>query len=203
MSIDKAEEISRGEWKSLTWQFTRLCRTHPKLMPLTADEAFNAIPWYVTPFGEEEQMQFLVEWNTVRHLPGIPVLEWAASMAQAHPLFSTRKQFNSNNQFLSPAGWLQVIMRQSHEDTIYLPTRKVAEILGPRSHVQVATLCKIAVADHLLEIVERHTAKKETRYRFAVERYEILREHLSTGRHQDNGHAIRKIPAEILDWKQA
>jgi hypothetical protein len=152
-------------------------------MSLTANEAFKAIPWHVTRFGEEEQMQFLVEWNAVMHLPGVPVLEWAASMARCYPLCSTRKQFDSYNRFISLAGWLQVIMLRSRETKIFLPTRKVAEILGLKSHVQVATLCKLAVADELLEVVERHTAKKATRYRFAVERYRILNEHLGTGQH--------------------
>jgi hypothetical protein len=173
LSIEAAAE-SEGRWKSVTWEFTRLCKTHPKLMTLTADEAFESIPWRLTDFGDEEQMQFLVEWNSVRHLPGTAALDWAASMARARPLFSTRKRFDTYNRFVSLAGWLQILV--GSEGSIFLPTRKVAEVLGMKSHVQVATLCKLAVADRLLEMVERHTAKRATRYRFAVERYEVLRQ---------------------------
>jgi hypothetical protein len=173
ISIEQAEDASGDKWKSRTWEFTRLCKTHPKLMALTADEAYNAIPWHVTQFDEEEQMQFLVEWNAVQHLPGVPILEWAASLAKSHPLLSTRKQFRSYNQFISVAGWLQNISRDKN---IFLPTRKIAEILGLKSHVQVATLCKLAVADGFLKVMEQHTEYRVTRYRFAVERYEILGE---------------------------
>jgi hypothetical protein len=106
LSIEAAEESaeSEGRWKSVTWEFTRLCKTHPKLMSCTADEAFKIIPWHLTEFGDEEQMQFLVEWNSVRHLPGTSPLDWAASMARTRPLLSRRRQFDTYNRFVSLAG---------------------------------------------------------------------------------------------------
>ena len=44
ISISQASEGAGGDWKSSTWEFVRLCRAHPKLMALTADEASRKIP---------------------------------------------------------------------------------------------------------------------------------------------------------------
>lgn len=98
------EQESQGsdDWKSSTWEFVRFCRTHPKLMSLTADEAFDKIPWNATGFGEEEQLQFLVEWGRVRSLPGVSPLEFAARLARRHPLISLRKHLKTSTN-LSPS----------------------------------------------------------------------------------------------------
>jgi hypothetical protein len=170
-SIDASE--CSDNWKSPTWEFVRLCRTHPKLLSLTADQAFNKIPWSATGFDEEEQLTFIAEWDRVRSLPGMSPLHWAANLARQHPLISTRKHLKTYNEFVSLAGWLQVSV--GNNNPIFLPTRKVAEILGLKSNATVATLCKIALADDLLELIERATQHRATRYQFRVECYEILR----------------------------
>jgi hypothetical protein len=82
-------------WKSSTWEFVRLCRSHPKFWDLSADEAVRKIPWNATGFDEEEQLQVLVEWDRVKSLPGVSPLEFAARLARRHPLYSRRKQFQS------------------------------------------------------------------------------------------------------------
>lgn len=157
----------------MTWEFVRLCKTHPVLMALSADDAFKKIPWTATGFEDEEHLQFLVEWDRVRSLPGISPLQWAADLARRRPLLSTGKDSKIFNQFISLAGWLQVIV--GVENPIFLPTRKVAEILGLRSHTTVATLCKLAISGKFLELVEPATQHRATRYRFRIERYEALR----------------------------
>jgi hypothetical protein len=79
------------------------------------------------------------------------------------------------NEFVSLAGWLQVSVGVNNP--IFLPTRKVAEILGLKSNATVATLCKIALADKLMELVERATQHRATRYRFRLELYDVLMDH--------------------------
>jgi hypothetical protein len=158
-------------WKSFTWEFTRLCRSHPKLSCLTADEAFKKIPWGPTGFDEEEQMQFLIEWDRVRSIPGLSPLEFAAKLARQQPLASTRN-LKTYDQFISLAGWLQASI--GVDNPIFLPTRKVAEVLGLKSNRSVAIFCQLAMADGFMELVERATQHRATRYRFRVERYKIL-----------------------------
>lgn len=92
-------------------------------------------------------------------------------MARQNPLISTRKSSKAFNEFISLAGWLQVVV--GNDNPIFLPTRAVAEVMG-QSHTAVAMLCKLAVMDGLMELLEKPTQHKATRYRFKVERYKIL-----------------------------
>jgi hypothetical protein len=161
-----------NEWKSTTWEFVRLLKTHPRLMCLTADEALEEIPWSVTDFGEDEQLTFLAEWTRVRILPGVPPLKWAVTLADQHPLEPKRK-FKAYNKFISLAGWLQVVV--GPDVPIFLPVRSVGDIIG-KSHTTVATMCRLAVSDGLLSLVRRATPMHATRYRFALERFEVLRD---------------------------
>jgi hypothetical protein len=173
LSIEQASE-GYDDWKSSTWEFVRQCRTHPALTSLTGDEAFNKIPWNATGFGEEEQLQFLVEWPRVKSLPGVSPVEFAARLASRHPLISLRKHLKTLNHFVSLAGWLQVTV--GPETPIFLPTRKVAEVMDLKSKSTVSTLCKITVSDELMDLVEPHTEHRAARYRFRIERYDILRD---------------------------
>ena len=138
ISIDASE--CSDTWKSPTWEFVRLCRTHPKLMSLTADQAFNKIPWSATGFEDEEQLTFIAEWDRVRSLPGMSPLHWAANLARQHPLLSTRKHLQTFNEFVSLAGWLQVSVGVNNP--IFSPTRKVAEILSLKSNATVRRYVK-------------------------------------------------------------
>ena len=168
-----AKEIGNSDstWKSATWEFVRLCKSHPQLTALTADEAMNMIPWQQTNFEEEEQLQFLAEWNKVRLLPGVKPLDWAAEMARQKPIKSSRP-FPLYNRFLSIAGWLQTLLGNG---AIFLPCHAMGNMLGC-SHTTVASMRQLAIKDKLLEVVEAHSARRATRFKFAVDRCPILAE---------------------------
>jgi hypothetical protein len=167
---------SKDQWKSLTWEFVRLCKSHPKLSCLTADEALEAIPWTVTDFGEDEQLTFLAEWSRVRILPGVSPLEWAARLAREHPLQPKRSKFKAYNEFISLAGWLQVVV--GPDVPIFLPVRSVGDVIG-KSRTTVGVMCKLALDDGLLVLVQKAILGppgrgRAARYRFAVEWFEVL-----------------------------
>ncbi len=161
-------------WKSTTWEFTRSLKSHPKLSHLTADEVSELVDFEALGFDDDEALQFLVEWNRVKFIPGVKPLDWAWNMAKKKPLTSKRK-FERYNQFVSICGWLQVLL--GRDNAIFLPTVKIGEILhcSPR---QVSTYRKVAVEDKLLEVVEQHQPRRRaTRFKFlgecpVLEKYE-------------------------------
>lgn len=61
------------------------------------------------------------------------------------------------------------------KNPILLPCHKLAEAMNV-SAMTISNLRKIAERDGLLEVVEHHNAKRAMRYRFAVERFPILRD---------------------------
>lgn len=153
-------------WRSTTWEFTRCLKSHPKLSHLTADEVVGLIDFDAIGFDEDDAMQFLVEWNRVKFIPGVKPLDWAATMAKTKPLASKRK-FGRYNEFISIAAWLQVLV--GRENTIFLPTEKIGELLGCSAR-QVSTLRQLALQDKLLEMVEQHQPRRRaTRFKFLGE----------------------------------
>jgi hypothetical protein len=149
-----AAEESRGaseqsSWpKSVTWEFTRYCRAHPRLTHLTAEQAYEQIDWDAAGFAEEEMMEFFIEWDKVHHLPGVQPVDWALRMAQERTLVppEPRSKMKAYARFLSLAGWLQVLVG---DNPIFLPCRKIGEMLGV-SHETVSTMRKLAVRDKML-----------------------------------------------------
>jgi len=77
------------------------------------------------------------------------------------------------NRFLSIAGWLQA---QDEAKPIYLPVEKLAKLLGVSAR-QVSTWRTLAQRQGLLkETCPYEYRKKAKEFRFAVERFGILRE---------------------------
>lgn len=171
-SIEAAESRDSG-WQSRTWEFVRQCKAQVAFKDMSAEDVFDRIPWGLTAFDEEDQLQFMSEWDEVDRLSCIPVLVWAAEMARQRPL-PCGAQLKIYNEFISLAGHLQMAVGAEHP--IFLPTRKVAEILGAKSNRTVATMCKLAVKDGFLTLVEKGTERRAPRYLFSVERFPELEE---------------------------
>jgi len=161
-------------WESTTWKFTRFLKGHPRLTCLDADEVFNLIPWEEFSFDEEEQMAFLTEWPRVHFIPGLSPLNWAIRMAKEKPLEPQRCRegnFSLYRNFVSLSGWLQILVGRGN--LILLPVHKLPVVLGCSAKT-VSNLRKVAEGDGFLEVVEKHTAKRATRFRFDVFRFQIL-----------------------------
>lgn len=171
-SIEAAESRDSG-WQSRTWEFVRQCKGQVAFQGMSAEEVFDRIPWELTGFDEEDQLQFMSEWDTVDRLSCIPVLTWAAEMARRRPLPSGAR-LKIYREFISLAGHLQIAIGTDHP--IFLPTRKVAEILGVRSNRTAAMMCKLAVKDGFLTLVEEGNAGRAPRYLFSVGRFPELQE---------------------------
>ncbi len=105
--------VDGGDWRSLTWDFTRLLKLYPKLNRLSAEKAVQRIPWHVTNFNENEQLQVLVEWDRVKYLPGQGPFDIALSLTSQKPLVPKRCQggkFALYGTFIGLCGWLQVLV---------------------------------------------------------------------------------------------
>jgi len=172
-SIEVAESRGGEGWQSRTWEFVRQCKAQVAFKDMSAEDLFDRIPWELTAFDEEDQLQFINEWDKVDRLSCIPALEWALEMAQRRPLLSGAR-LKIYNQFISLAGHLQVTIGADH--SIFLPTRKVAEILGLKSNKSVGTMCQHALRDGFFTLVEKGNERRSPRYRFAVERFPELEE---------------------------
>lgn len=173
-SIEVAESRSlEAAWQSRTWEFVRQCKAQVAFKDMSAEDVFDRIPWKLTEFDEEDQLQFMSEWDKVDRLSCIPVLTWAAEMACRRPL-SSGARFKIYREFISLAGYLQITVGADHP--IFLPTRKVAGILGAKSNRTVAVMCKLAVKDGFLTLIEEGTERRAPRYLFSVERFPELRE---------------------------
>ena len=95
-------------------------------------------------------------------------------MAAQYPLTDPEDlRLERYNRFLSIAGWLQV---QHDSESIHLPVEKLAKILNvtPQS---VSTWRILAKRQGLLtETAAYQRNKKATEFRFAVEKFGVLRE---------------------------
>jgi hypothetical protein len=167
-SIEAAEDDGFEHWQSRTWKFTRLMKS--QYPTLSAETVMDLVPWAETEFDEEDQIQFMREFNLVRFIPGMDPLDWAWQMAQEHPLGAPPKspyrRFGFYGKVLGIAGWLQVLV--GVKKAIYLPGRRVGKMLGI-SNRTVSTMCTYAVKDGLMEVIEKHKMHRATRYRFKIE----------------------------------
>jgi len=157
------------QWKSNTWEFTRFMKRHPNLRDLTGSQAANIIPWHVTDFDEDEQFQIVNEWDEVRYVTGEGPLNKALLLAVDHPVprkSNLARRFNRYAEFLSFAGWLQVVRG---EEPIYLPQHKIAGVFGcDRSMIR--NLIHAAITEGYLTIVKSHTPRAATRFKFDLDK---------------------------------
>ena len=133
------------------------------------------IPWEVTDYGEDAQLQFLVEWDRVKYLPGQGPLDVAQSLASQKPLVPKRckgGKFALYGSFISLCGWLQVLVGEG--EPIYLPVRKTAKALNCTKDM-ISTFRSLAVKDGFLQINALHNAHRATRFIFAVDKFPVLR----------------------------
>jgi hypothetical protein len=165
-----AEGLQDGyHWLTRTWNFTRIVKAQfPTLSP---EEALRIVPWAETDFDEDDQIQFLAEWNAVRHIPGIEITEWALGMAKKYRVLPPEVYQHLKNftLFVSFAAWLQVAVGQ--DTPIFLPTRKLAPMLGVKSNKTVANMANLAVSCGILELVSEHTRSESKLYRFDLTNY--------------------------------
>lgn len=170
ISIARAED-NEGRWRSRTWEFTRLCKA--QWPTLSAEDMFDLVRWEHTEFNEEDQAHFLTEWNLVRFIPGTDPLTWALSMSMKYPVNppsnSPYKRLKNYRRLIGLAAWLQVAVGTN---PIFLPTRKIATILGLKDNHTVSQMCAFAVKDGLLEIVSQATTRRAGRFRFKLDGYE-------------------------------
>jgi hypothetical protein len=163
-SIEAAED-SPERWQSRTWEFTRLLKgRYPEA---SAEEIMGLVPWHETEFDEDDQAQFMNEWTVMRFIPGVEPLALAWQLAQETPFDAPKgspyRRFPSYAKLLSLAAWLQAVVGENN--AIFLPTRRVSEMIGVKSNKTVATLCSFAVNDGLMKPVKKHTRNRSTRYR--------------------------------------
>lgn len=154
-----------GRFVTPLFHFTRLCHAHLEIDRKTSDAAMRIVdgvlramdglpagkdPWtHFFPRAESEdaaRIDFQTSWDAVRHIPFRDVLVNASRMATAKPLVSRLDRGRIYNNFISVAGWLQVIQG---DQNIFLPTRRVAEILRCDQRT-VSRLCSLAVRDGYL-----------------------------------------------------
>jgi len=174
--IGFSESTEYGEpWRSTTWNFTRLMKSHPDLRNLSADEALDRIPWRLIDFPEDERLQVLVEWDRVKYLPGQDPFDVALSLAAQKPLVPKRckgGKFALYGSFISLCGWLQVV--EGEGKPIYLPVRKTGKELNCTKEM-ISTFRKLAVKDGFLEVCTPHSAYRATRFTFVVDKFPKLR----------------------------
>jgi len=170
------------EWQSTTWRFACLLKAHPKFATLDADQMAEAVPWHETDFDESEEIQVYVEWSKVKHVPGDTGLIWAWTMAKSHPLVPPspfdKGRHGGYALFLSLAGWKQV---QIDPEPIYVIEETWADLIKV-SKAAIGNYRRTAVQQQLLRLVKVHVFganvedNRSGRYRFAIERYRILRD---------------------------
>ena len=145
-------------------------KRHPDLRNLTGSQAANIIPWHVTDFDEAEQFQIVNEWDEIRYVAGEGPLNKALALAQQFPVprkSNLTRRFTRYVEFLSLAGWLQVVVGEENE--IYLPQRKTAEIFDcDRSMIR--NLIRAAIKEGYLTVVKPHSTNAATRFKFELDK---------------------------------
>jgi len=173
-----AWEVSEGKsWEedgvSETWEFCRYLRAYPKYESLAAAAVVRKLRRLID-LDESYLETILAEFERVLIPRGDSPLDWAIGMAAQYPLSDPEELgLDRYNRFLSIAGWLQVLRGA---EPVYLPVEKLAQILNvsPRS---VSTWRAIAQRQGLLTVVSAYERrKKATEFRFAVDRFGVLRE---------------------------
>lgn len=158
---------------SETWEFCRYLLAHSEFQNLRGGALARALR-RLTNLDEASLDVILSEIERVRYAKGAGPLEWAAAMSCQYPLSDPDDlQLERYNKFLSIAGWLQVVRG---DEPIILPVAKLAGELGVTAQM-VSHWRRRAQRQGLLSEVARYIAHKQaTRFRFAVERFSILRE---------------------------
>jgi hypothetical protein len=158
---------------SETWEFCRYLLAHSKFKNLRGGALAQALR-RLADLDEELLDVILSEIERVRFAKGEGPLEWAAAMSCQYPLSDPEDlRLEKYNKFLSIAGWLQVLCG---DKPIVLPVQKLASELGVTAQM-VSHWRRRAQGQGVLSEVARYVAHKQaTRFRFAVERFSILRE---------------------------
>jgi len=176
--IQLAWEAAAGNsWQetgcSETWEFCRYLFAHSKFQNLRGGRLVKVLRRLIDL--EEDMLELIaLEIERVKYAQGAGPLEWAVLMSCHHGLSDPEdSQLEGYNKFLSIAGWLQV---SQVEKPIVLPVEKLAKELGVTRQL-VSHWRQRAQRQGLLKEVGHYVAHKQaTRFRFAVERFSILRE---------------------------
>jgi hypothetical protein len=158
---------------SETWEFCRYLCAHPIFKSLATAALVRKLRRLIDI--EDEHLEIIsVEIGRVKMAKGQGPLDWAMSCAAQYPLTDPEDLgFERYNRFLSIAGWLQV---QRGNAPVYLPVEKLAKLLGVSAR-QVSTWRALAQRQGLLtETCPYRFRQKATEFRFAVERFGVLRE---------------------------
>ena len=176
--LQLAWEASAGKsWQedgcSETWGFCRYLLAHSEFRNLRG-AALSRKLRRLTDLDEDLIDVILTEIERVKFAHGAGPLDWAAAMARQYPLSDPEDlRLSGYNKFLSIAGWLQI---HRVDEPIVLPVAKLAELFGVTPQ-HITNWRQRAQRQGLLSEVKRYVARKQaTRFRFAVERFSILRE---------------------------
>jgi hypothetical protein len=158
---------------SETWEFCRYLLAHSEFKKLRG-AALSRKLRRLTDLDEELLDVILSEIERVKFAQGAGPLDWAVVMSSQYPLSDPEDlQLEKYNKFLSIAGWLQIIRGA---EPIVLPVEKLAGELGVTPQL-VSNWRQRAQRQGILSEVKRYVAHKQaTQFRFAVERFSILRE---------------------------
>jgi hypothetical protein len=158
---------------SETWEFCRYLLAHSEFKSLRGAALVRKLR-RLTDLDEDLLDIILSEIELVKYAKGTGPFEWAVALSLQYPLSDPEDLgIERYNKFLSIAGWLQ---RQRPDKSIVLPVAKIASELGVTAQT-VSLWRRRAQKQSLLKEVERYNVerKKATRFRFAMERFSILR----------------------------
>ena len=165
-SIRESEEPY--EYKSRTWEFVRHMKALAMFDGVTAEQAFDRIPWECTEFDADDQIKFLDEWDKVKWAAGFEnPLKQAALMAEANPIFDPAA-FPSPKfaRFLSIAAWQQRIVG---EGNIFYSTRDMGALVDVDAKT-ISTYSSVAEKKGFLRLVKKGGGKLASRFRFNLDR---------------------------------
>ena len=168
---DAEETKEAGRWKTSTWEFTRLCRTYPKLAGLTANQAYKCIPWDYTDYDGDEILMFVTEWDEVRVPTGKNPLLVALELSKQRPLI-TDQRFKNYALFVSMCGYLQ---KQLGDNDIFLPVELLGHLIKVSPRI-ISNYRKIACKEKILVETQKWTRRLAARYRFNMDSFPELRE---------------------------
>ncbi len=157
-----AHEDAKPEWKSSTWEFARLLKGRKEFSGIDAKSALDLVDWKLTDFDDDEKLQFFAEWGIVRCKAGENSLTKAFELAKQRPLFEGDR-FKRFGQFISLAGWLQVIVGENTD--IFLPIDSLADLLETSTST-ISTYRRIAERQKYIKKVQKETRHRAARYRF-------------------------------------
>jgi hypothetical protein len=123
-----------------------------------------------TGYDDQQQENFISYFNKVLFAPGEGPLNWALRLADQQPLRKTKRKLY--DRFVSMAGWLQL---GCGENDIFLPQRKVCELLGV-SGATISNMTHCAISDGYLKLVKPAIPQRRAAlYRFNIDKFPVLR----------------------------